>query len=103
MSNTILSDLYTICTAWEESKKGELAKAAEAAADCFSFETEEEKARFTAFCAGYMSGSPTQAEPVTDNEKLIKGIVGELPKASHEVLDFVFAFLIADVKGGRRA
>lgn len=103
MSNTTLSDLYTICTAWEESKKGELAKAAEAAADCFSFETEEEKARFAAFCAGYMSGSPTQAEPVTDNEKLIKGIVGELPKASHEVLDFVFAFLIADPKGGRRA
>ena len=84
MSNTTLSDLYAVCTAWEESRKGELAKAADTAADCFSFETKEEKARFAAFYAGYMSSSPKRAEPPTDNEKPIEGVVDVLPKASTE-------------------
>lgn len=96
MSNTLLNDLYKIGSAWEKFKTGDKAKAADAAADCFSFETADEKARFATFCAGYMFGAPDQTEPTTDNGKLIKGIIEELPKASHQTLDFVFAFLIAD-------
>lgn len=67
MSNTLLNDLYNVCSAWEKFKAGDKAEVADAAADCFSFETADEKARFATFCAGYMFGAPDQTEPTTDN------------------------------------
>ena len=65
------------------------------------------------YCAGVRRGRErersrikkqrsTGKEPTTDNEKLINGIIDVLPKASHEVLDFVFAYLIAPAERERR-
>lgn len=49
-----ITRLFTICAAWERSKAGHAE--AEAAAECFTFSTEEEKAQFVSFYAGYLSG-----------------------------------------------
>lgn len=47
--------LTAICKAWEANKAGGAEEPA-AAADCFSFDTEAEKAQFISFYAGYISG-----------------------------------------------